>query len=62
MMRVIDGEPLPIPSPTVNFGNLDDIAPLFIVTLFASIGVGGSSGPCWGGCLAHWRQAASSQR
>ncbi|UQD71920.1 YgcG family protein [Bradyrhizobium japonicum] len=41
MMRVIDGEPLPVPSPTVNFGNLDDFAPLFIVTLFAAIGVGG---------------------
>ncbi|MBR0708533.1 TPM domain-containing protein [Bradyrhizobium liaoningense] len=42
MMRVIDGEPLPVPSPTVNFGSLDDLAPLFIVTLFASIGVGGA--------------------
>ncbi|HEV2152889.1 YgcG family protein [Bradyrhizobium sp.] len=41
MIRVIDGEPLPVPSPTVNFGNLDDLAPLFIVTLFAAIGVGG---------------------
>ncbi|WFU26252.1 YgcG family protein [Bradyrhizobium sp. CB1717] len=41
MMRVIDGEPLPVPSPTVKFGSLDDLAPLFIVTLFASIGVGG---------------------
>ncbi|MBR1130718.1 TPM domain-containing protein [Bradyrhizobium iriomotense] len=41
MIRVIDGEPLPVPSPTVNFGSLDDLAPLFIVTLFASIGVGG---------------------
>jgi len=41
MIRVVDGEPLPVPTPTVNFGNLDDIAPLFIVTLFASIGVGG---------------------
>ncbi|MCK1362746.1 YgcG family protein [Bradyrhizobium sp. 199] len=41
MIRVIDGEPLPVPSPTVNFGNLDDLAPVFIVTLFASIGVGG---------------------
>ncbi|MHB0769773.1 TPM domain-containing protein [Bradyrhizobium sp. 5.13L] len=41
MIRVIDGEPLPVPSPTVHFGNLDDLAPLFIVTLFASIGVGG---------------------
>ncbi|QOZ72050.1 YgcG family protein [Bradyrhizobium arachidis] len=41
MIRVIDGEPLPVPSPSVNFGNLDDLGPLFIVTLFASIGVGG---------------------
>lgn len=42
MIRVIDGEPLPAPSRTVNFAhNLDDLAPLFIVTLFASIGVGG---------------------
>ena len=42
MMRVIDGEPLPVPSPTVNFGSLDDLAPLFIVTLFVSLGVGGA--------------------
>jgi len=41
MMRVIDGEALPVPSPTVNFGSLDDLAPLFIITLFASVGVGG---------------------
>jgi len=41
MIKVIDGEPLPIPTPTVNFGNIDDLAPLFIVTLFASLGVGG---------------------
>ncbi|MFK4605859.1 uncharacterized protein ABIF57_005311 [Bradyrhizobium diazoefficiens] len=41
MIRVIDGEPLPVPSPSVNFGNLDDIGPLFFVTVFASIGVGG---------------------
>ncbi|MBB4396779.1 YgcG family protein [Bradyrhizobium sp. ERR14] len=41
MIRVIDGEPLPVPSPTVSFGHLDDLAPVFIVTLFASIGVGG---------------------
>ncbi|KYK47893.1 TPM domain-containing protein [Bradyrhizobium diversitatis] len=42
MIRVIDGEPLPVPSRSVNFAhNLDDLAPLFIVTLFASIGVGG---------------------
>src|SRR5213080_3060650 len=34
MIRVIDGEPLPVPSPSVNFGNLDDLGPLFIVTLF----------------------------
>jgi uncharacterized protein len=42
MIRVIDGEPLPSPSRSVNFAhNLDDLVPLFIVTLFASIGVGG---------------------
>ncbi|WP_454650851.1 TPM domain-containing protein [Bradyrhizobium liaoningense] len=41
MIRAVDGEPLPVPSPTVHFGNLDDLAPLFIVTLFVSIGVGG---------------------
>src|ERR1051325_6999162 len=41
LITVIDGEPLPIPTPTVNFGNIDDLAPLFIVTLFASLGVGG---------------------
>jgi uncharacterized protein len=43
MMRVIDGEPLPSPSRTVIFApNLDDLAPLFIVTLFVSIGIGGA--------------------
>jgi uncharacterized protein len=41
MIRVIDGEPLPVPTPTVSFGNFDDLAPVFLVTLFASIGVGG---------------------
>ena len=41
MIRVIDGEPLPVPSPTAHFGSLDDLGPLLIVTLFASIGVGG---------------------
>jgi uncharacterized protein len=41
MIRVIDGEPLPVPSPTVGFGSLDDLAPVFLVTLFASVGVGG---------------------
>ncbi|WP_194477661.1 YgcG family protein [Bradyrhizobium sp. CCBAU 53338] len=41
MMRVIDGEPLPAPSRTVNFANLDDIGPLAPVVLFASFVVGG---------------------
>ena len=42
MMRVVDGEPLPSPSRSVNFAhNLDDLAPVFAVALFASIGVGG---------------------
>ncbi|MCA1413465.1 YgcG family protein [Bradyrhizobium sp. NBAIM20] len=43
MLRVIDGEPLPPPSRSVNFAhnNLDDLAPVFAVALFASIGVGG---------------------
>jgi uncharacterized protein len=43
MIRVIDGEPLPSPSRSVNFAhNMDDLAPLFIVTLFVSIGIGGA--------------------
>ncbi|WP_298243287.1 YgcG family protein [uncultured Bradyrhizobium sp.] len=42
IIKVIDGEPLPVPSPTVNFGSLDDLAPLFIVTLFVSVGIGGA--------------------
>ena len=41
MMRVVDGEPLPVPSRSVNFGNLDDIGPLVPVALFASLVVGG---------------------
>ncbi len=42
MMRVIDGEPLPSPSRSANFAhNLDDLAPVFAMALFASIGVGG---------------------
>ncbi|MCA1429273.1 MULTISPECIES: YgcG family protein [unclassified Bradyrhizobium] len=43
MLRVIDGEPLPSPSRSVNFAHnsLDDLAPVFAVALFASIGVGG---------------------
>jgi uncharacterized protein len=41
MIRVIDGEPLPVPTPTVNFGNLDDIGPMLPVMLFGSLIVGG---------------------
>jgi uncharacterized protein len=41
MIRVIDGEPLPVPSPSVNFGNLDDLGPIIPVTLFASLIIGG---------------------
>ncbi|QPF90529.1 TPM domain-containing protein [Bradyrhizobium commune] len=41
MMRVIDGEPLPVPSRSVNFGNLGDIGPILPVTLFASLIIGG---------------------
>jgi uncharacterized protein len=41
MMRVIDGEPLPVPSRSVNFGNLEDIGPVLPVTLFASLIIGG---------------------
>jgi uncharacterized protein len=41
MMRVVDGEPLPAPSRSVNFANLDDIGPLVPVGLFASLVVGG---------------------
>ena len=41
MMRVIDGEPLPAPSRSVNFANLDDIGPLAPFALFASLVVGG---------------------
>jgi len=41
MMRVVDGEPLPVPSRSVNFGNLDDIGPLLPVTLFGSLIIGG---------------------
>ncbi|MBR0687650.1 TPM domain-containing protein [Bradyrhizobium manausense] len=41
MMRVIDGEPLPVPSRSVNFANLDDIGPAVPVVLFASLVVGG---------------------
>lgn len=41
MMRVVDGEPLPVPSRSVNFANLDDIGPMVPVALFASLVVGG---------------------
>ncbi|MDA9406908.1 TPM domain-containing protein [Bradyrhizobium sp. CCBAU 45384] len=41
MMRVVDGEPLPAPSRSVNFANLDDIGPLAPFALFASLIVGG---------------------
>jgi uncharacterized protein len=41
VIRVVDGEPLPVPSRSVNFGNLDDIGQILPVTLFASLIVGG---------------------
>src|SRR5437879_464895 len=41
MMRVVDGEPLPVPSRSVNFGNLDNIGPIVPVTLFGSFIIGG---------------------
>ncbi len=41
MIRVIDGEPLPVPTPSAQYGNLEDLVPIFAVTMFASLGVGG---------------------
>jgi uncharacterized protein len=41
MMRVVDGEPLPVPSRSANFANLNDIGPIVPVTVFASFIVGG---------------------
>ncbi len=42
MMRVIDGEPLPAPSRSVNFAHgTDDLGSVFVMALFASIAVGG---------------------
>ncbi|MES1148889.1 MAG: YgcG family protein, partial [Bradyrhizobium guangdongense] len=44
IIRVVDGEPLPAPSRNVNFNNLDDFdafGPLFAVTMFGSLGIGG---------------------
>jgi uncharacterized protein len=41
MISVIDGEPLPTPSRTVNFGNWDDLETLFYFVLFGPLVVGG---------------------
>ena len=41
MVRIIDGEPLPVPSRSVNFGNLENLGPIIPVTLFASFIIGG---------------------
>jgi uncharacterized protein len=41
MMRVVDGEPLPVPSRSVNFGNLENLGSIIPVTLFASFIIGG---------------------
>ncbi|TPQ35130.1 hypothetical protein C2U70_15430 [Bradyrhizobium guangdongense] len=44
MVRVIDGEPLPAPARNTNFGSSDDFdafGPLFAVTMFGSLGIGG---------------------
>ena len=41
MIRVIDGEPLPTPSRSVNFGNWNDIEPLFYFVLFGPLVIGG---------------------
>ncbi|WP_426611110.1 TPM domain-containing protein [Bradyrhizobium sp. McL0616] len=41
MISVVDGEPLPVPSRSVNFGNLDDIGPILPVALFGSLIIGG---------------------
>ncbi|MBR0714517.1 YgcG family protein [Bradyrhizobium liaoningense] len=43
MIRVIDGEPLPAPSRNVNFDSddFDAFGPLFAVTMFGSLGIGG---------------------
>lgn len=41
MMRVVDGEPLPVPSRSVKFTNLGDIGPLAPIVLFATLIVGG---------------------
>jgi len=41
MMRVVDGEPLPVPSRSVNFGSWDDLQTLFYFVLFGPLVVGG---------------------
>jgi uncharacterized protein len=41
MIRVIDGEPLPSPSRSVNFGSWDDLQTLFYFVLFGPLVVGG---------------------
>ncbi|MBR0830553.1 YgcG family protein [Bradyrhizobium manausense] len=43
IIRVVDGEPLPAPSRNVNFDNsdFDAFGPLFAVTMFGSLGIGG---------------------
>jgi uncharacterized protein len=41
MIHVIDGEPLPTPSRSVNFGNWNDIEPLFYFLLFGPLVIGG---------------------
>jgi uncharacterized protein len=41
MIRVIDGEPLPTPSRSVNFGDWNDIEPLFYFVLFGPLVIGG---------------------
>ena len=41
MIRVVDGEPLPTPSRSVNFGSWDDLETLFYFVLFGPLVVGG---------------------
>ncbi len=41
MLRVIDGEPLPTPSRSVNFGDWNDVEPLFYFLLFGPLVIGG---------------------
>jgi uncharacterized protein len=41
IIGVIDGEPLPTPSRSVNFGNWNDIEPLFYFALFGPLVIGG---------------------